>query len=843
MSTIGIKKIIVSDDVDENNNDIYIIEVEYYVETEKDELGMPALDLSKRTNLFSFFKDASANTIFSRELSYPTFVEGKLNPAIRETREGFRYPFYAKFNISAIDSPSFTLKLGLFLISRSSKKKGEAEVVLFSGGDLQIKNEQNIAIEDQRTNFYDNIFNIKIFAAGSSNNNSYLSELYVSYSKQNSVRGMFIFDKQRFLIDNSDFGYLLDNPKLPVGERRRMLGQSNIAHIEITRRMLSYLKDFNNNPYRAYKNQVPKTIATATIVEGILAATKEGTISQLSSLDLGGMEYEDIIAFNDTDLLDIGTHQYTLNMRVQDGILKWLVATTDRLIKIENEVNKKTSAPFLTRAIFALNKGLNISQKDLTSYLNNMIRHEGSLTILQSYITNLVATLSRVIGNAGVTSQVNTSYSKVYSNNNLDRFFLNLEKRFDETVDFKEAINLTYDYMGFPSNNDIGATTIDKETMELRFDREFNKLLKEKPESNYANLSRLIFADVFGYSDASDDTLRLAYFNFGPNYYAFLSPVRVGDMKLSPTNTFNYDLMTDEHLKKSYDTQLAPRLSVSYYLQERGISLGTQFFREDPPLQDTKTGQTYFPANDVFSSSDGVATAPAGSSTTYTAGIDLEPETNASRLFSSTLLRNEENWDLSKEDFNLTNETNLISSLDTAFERGTRATTTTTRPTSDISPQLKAVREMPNQIRAIFASKSDKCINQWLSPSMQGDYIYSPSTYYTIKQNYMNLLKIEYLSGFQKNANGLPDVKNPIFKKLTSLDGSGKILCRASIYNDQRFKIGVAFDEISYADKYFILDLTETVFGGIVAPEPASTTETILTSETVLGGIATTEGI
>jgi len=107
----------------------------------------------------------------------------------------------------------------------------------------------------------------------------------------------------------------------------------------------------------------------------------------------------------------------------------------------------------------------------------------------------------------------------------------------------------------------------------------------------------------------------------------------------------------------------------------------------------------------------------------------------------------------------------------------------------------------------------------------------------------MNLLKIEYLSGFQKDANGLPDVKNPIFQKLTSLNGTGKILCRASIYNDQRFKIGVAFDEISYADKYFILDLTETTFGGIVAPEPASTTETTLTTETVLGGITTTEGI
>ena len=73
----------------------------------------------------------------------------------------------------------------------------------------------------------------------------------------------------------------------------------------------------------------------------------------------------------------------------------------------------------------------------------------------------------------------------------------------------------------------------------------------------------------------------------------------------------------------------------------------------------------------------------------------------------------------------------------------------------------------------------------------------------------MNLVKIEYLDGFGKDSDGLPDVKNPIFKKLTNLNGSGKILCRASIYNDERFKIGVGFDSISYPDEYFIIDLTE----------------------------------
>jgi len=73
----------------------------------------------------------------------------------------------------------------------------------------------------------------------------------------------------------------------------------------------------------------------------------------------------------------------------------------------------------------------------------------------------------------------------------------------------------------------------------------------------------------------------------------------------------------------------------------------------------------------------------------------------------------------------------------------------------------------------------------------------------------MNLVKIEYLAGFKNDSQGIPDIRNPIFKKLTDLNGSGKIICRASIYNDNRFRIGIGFDKISYADKYFIIDKDE----------------------------------
>jgi len=807
---LGINKIIVSDQIDDRGNPTYAVEVDYYFETSKDEFGLPSLDLSRNTKLYANF-EASYGAITRQKLNFPTFLGTQLNSEIQEVESGYRYPFSVKFNIDSKESLNFVFEVQLFLDTKPYDR--EKRITLFSSGDLQIVNDNGIPIEDQRTVFYDGIFDFDLFKIGGTPNNSTVSDLYVSYGKDQTIRGMFFFDKQKFLIDNSDFGKLLNNDKLPRPVRNDIMNKSLINNLKITRRKLSYLRDFENRPYPSYNNQVPKNVAIGTESGGTLGATK-GILEDLIDLDLSDIEYEKIIAFNDVDLEDVGKHQYSLEMRVQDGILNWLVDTVDRLTEIQNIIKSNetgVSSLFGTgmsinsamrtvvRVIFALNSEINITQKDLLAYLVNMTKYTGSSLILQSYITSLVNKVSNLIGKAGVISQTNSSYSKIYSKSNSDLFFLDLSRRFGTIVDFESAIDPKYDYMGFSRNSDIGATQVSKDQMQSRADIEFSKLIKQQPQDGFANLSIAIHVDVFNSTPFEDNDLGNAYFNFEPNYYSFLSPVRIGDTNLTPSNTFNFDAMTREHFKKKYDDLLTPQLSISYYLQNKGLSVGQDFFSEDPPLQDAKKGQTYLPANAIFSDSDKVNTrTPVVQD--YQAGVLVPPESNASITFANMFLRNEEGWNLSREDFDLTNTTNILKRPEPTSGRALIQTD---------SRELKIVRDMPNQIRAIFASNSDKCVNQWLSPSIEGDYIYSPNTYYTIKQNYMNLVKIEYLAGFGKDSNGLPDVKNPIFKKLTDLNGSGKIICRASIYNDERFRVGVGFDTISYPDEYFILDLTE----------------------------------
>ena len=807
---LGINKITVSDQFDDRGNDVYVVEVDYYLETGKDEFGLPSLDLSRNTRMSAQI-ERRTTVLSNQPLLYPTFLGTELNPDIERTETGYRYPFTAKFNIDKEEDLS-EYNFVLFMV-RGKVRQAQIFIQLFLNGDLQIDNEVNVPIEDQRTNFYNNIFNFDLFDIGSTPNNSSVSELMVSYGKDKSVKGMFVFDKQKFISNNSDFGKILKNSKIPIGVIRQIMNKSLVDNLQITRKRVSYIKNFQNNPHYADMNEAPQTVAIgkdSARSDNIISS--RGLIEQLGDLKISDISYEKLIAFNDIDTDQGGTYQYSLQMRVQDGTLTWLVDTLDRLTRIQSTLGQTVTlseVENIVQIIVTLNENIDMNRTTLKLYFANMLKHEGSLLLFKSYMTNLINKISNLIGNAGVISQTNSSYSKVYSKNNSELFFLTFDKVFGTTASFDDAIDLNYDYMGLEPDSSVGATMVSKATMESRANTEVRKLLLSTPSDGYGNLSKSIFTDVFDSTPANDagtgeeySALQLAYFNFQPNLYAYFSPVRIDGVPLTLSNTFNFGVMTDIHFRQKYDDKLTPELSLSYYLQDRGASLGADFFFEDPPLKDSSTSSTYFPANDVFSNNDNVNNAPvlAGD---YKSGIVVEPMKEVSRVFASTFLRNEEKWNLSREDFDITNSDNLLKSV-IARQPKTQA------PVGPVASQeLNIVREMPNQIRAIFASTSDKCVNRWLSPSMEGDYIYSPTTYYTIKQNYMNLVKVEYLDGFEKDSNGLPDVRNPIFKKLTDLNGTGKIICRASIYNDARFRIGVGFDRIAYPDKYFILDLTE----------------------------------
>ena len=290
---LGINKITVSDQFDDRGNDVYVVEVDYYLETGKDEFGLPSLDLSRNTRMSAQI-ERRATVIFNQPLLYPTFLGTELNPDIERTETGYRYPFSAKFNIDKEEDLS-EYNFVLFMV-RGKVRTAQTFIQLFVNGDLQVDNEANVPIEDQRTNFYDNIFNFDLFDIGSTPNNSSVSELMVSYGKDKSVKGMFVFDKQKFISNNSDFGKILRNSKMPVSVRRQIMNKSLVDNLEITRKRVSYLRNFQNNPHDADMNEVPQAVARAkdsSRFDSLISTM--GSVGQLSDLDLSDISYEKLI--------------------------------------------------------------------------------------------------------------------------------------------------------------------------------------------------------------------------------------------------------------------------------------------------------------------------------------------------------------------------------------------------------------------------------------------------------------------------------------------------------------------------------------------------------------------
>ena len=180
--------------------------------------------------------------------------------------------------------------------------------------------------------------------------------------------------------------------------------------------------------------------------------------------------------------------------------------------------------------------------------------------------------------------------------------------------------------------------------------------------------------------------------------------------------------------------------------------------------------ETYTDVTNYFSSTDKMA-----STTSMTPPPDLrdfDGPTDTREKYASfvnAILKQEESWDLDRQTFGTV-------SLGRNYEEN-----------------------LPNHMRVLFGSKSDACRNKWLLT--EDDYFSNPDTYYMIKQNYMNLARIQTVR-FRDG-----DLKQPIYQDLSkaSVESGQPLICRVILEDNQKFKIGTGFGQRNYTNKYFIM--------------------------------------
>jgi len=876
---LQIEKISITDKISDSRTDSgdsligYNLQLEHSVFSGRDAFGNPALDLSKDKRLHSvmvlvtdpivsenlkqdiedsgitqwLIETSTKSARQEQKLQFQTFLFGKINPDIEiDEKSGdkyYKYPFSYRAEITPEEDNIAYLEVFLFQKRNGKYNQQYQSHIVIEDGNLNIEDTSQ-RIEDARTVFYDNLFNFSLFTPSEGQKGPAMSDLFSSYGQSGEIKGMFFFDKRKYLIQNSKFGKMLQNTDIPPIEEEKIYNNSKIVNLRIKRRKLANFLDFKNRPVSAEKNQsilqiisTTESDSTGTLID-TSKSNSQGTllanIKEIENIDLPSIKSEKIVGFDDFSTADDGEYQYSAEIRVQDGILIWLIDTLNQLIEIQVDIDKiitkkpTTSsggaalAPStviserISTKLLSLNDEITLTSEDLKKYIKNLLFHEVSAIQLKRNNDSLIQKILSLIGKSGVVSQTNSSQSKTYTKNNSDLFFLSSAKKFPNTVNFADARDFSYDYLGSEpvpstgrsrtdtvsleniSNRDFGVAKITATYIKERFDDEFLKIMKEIPD-NFENLNNEILLTAYGYSSPSPTILQSSYFNFENNYYSFLSPRVIGDTLLGSSNQFDIKIFNKEHYKKKFSKNLTADTSISYYLMNLGVSVEQGFFDQTDAGIPTSTKKTTT-AREKFGPGDPINFEYEKEDEPYVSGLSEPPLQDNYKTMINMMLKSEEGWDLSKEDFDLANITsNLLSKIPEEESFGKRP-----------SNILLKVSNMPNQVRALFAGKSDKCINQWLSPALAGDYFKNPNTYYMMKQNYMNLVKVEVLTGFENDITGIPDINFPIFRKLTSgdLNSASDVICRVTPYVDAELKVGLALDKITYSNKYFILQKT-----------------------------------
>jgi len=963
---IIVNKTKISDMMLNSTTEGYSLEINYDVKTGADGNGLPSLDLSQDINLYikayvvvdksldvtlqeyngttkNALRTSSILTKYildkrayyqKEKLTYPTILpSGILNPNIRLDAGSFYYPFSLTQKVEKTD----TVVLYIFkCMGKSATNIAVDRIPIIENGELKVASSK---IEDFRTGYYESLFSFDVFSVNEQIKNSNISDLFASYGKNQDLKGTFFFDKRQFLIDNSVYGQILTNTQIPNNEINKIFEEnSRISSLTIKRREITNILDFYKRPISAYKNQIDDiVIQTSDKPEGggqmlktnaVPSTIDDSTISEITELwktfQLTGAasdtRFYKKYAFSDYDTLRGGKYQYSVSIRMQDGILIWLIDALTRLEEAQKSLkNYYEAGEYLAAAssetvqavgekilniLFALNPSI-VNTSTSRSYFRNLLKYGSTTLELMNYNLILISKVAQMIGSAGVVSQTNSQYSKTFSKNVSDLFFLETEKEFDVSINFNDANDLTYDYLNIVKNEDVGISVVTAENFLSRCQFDFNRLIKdyitdENGQIDFSVLNVGLSRDNTNgpFTEGIEDPM-VDLFDFGSNYCAFLAPKKINNTPLTKTNSFNSDTFNDLHYRNKFDAKYTPNLSISYYLQTIGIMFPAGLAREDI-LALKEEQNTYRNFGDVFPGNSKIdeKSEIADSYNTIIDGVSqFDEETNKYVSFINSILRQDENWDLSVQNFNISNsDSNLLaqpveetvverkpqglvvagapaspssedlgetrtprprspvvtvstggevipspgqspflaptdlgvtrpsgfSASDTSDPRfitatGTSAAAETTFTTEfsgitsqDVlgDPLRYEISKLPNHIRALFASKSDKVVNQWLN--MVGDYFASPDNYYMIKENYMNLVKIEVLSAFEIDTSGIPNIKSPRFTKLTdekirNLGIGQQLFCRASLYDDQKYKIGTSFERRTYSDKYFLI--------------------------------------
>lgn len=666
-------------------------------------------------------------------------------------------------------------------------------------------------IVDKRLKNLQSYLNFDIINQVNNDKEAYFSDQYISLDPDGHLKFVFMWDKVQFLQEKSLFGNVLKNCSLKKA-KQQIIEESRISDIKIIRkRVKKNINGFSN----FLKNQKSEVVIYSSDDESgdLLSSqkynTKTGKIqAKISTVNkIHNSNNYIMFAVDDYSPLKVkqGMYQYSVSIKLEDGMLKHLLQSLSDLRKIKKtlityqNVFNSASLPIQNKSKDAIAEMLNIlfslgpfsepKKGKVKLNFESLLEHEDGLSTIISFNEELIEKISYALGERGVSLKNNKD--KTSSKNTSKLFSLEDVQSFHEIVDFSHLVGKKEDFLNLQSDSSTGADMYLESLIKERFMKEFKKVINVEDEYeniNFSDLNNKILQDNLTSKSQSEITNKL--FNFENNFFSYLSPLTI---PMNNTQTKNEDFSIQNYSPLTENSLN----SVSSMLAEKGIKILTPNEIQKRRQEEVEKGIC---AENIFGSDDNIINEK-----TYEQQSDISSDNKKSFYdtqrksygFSAGIKKYYNNFNLSKQYYNLNDSNNLIN-----------------KKTQKENQEMlsEEIDDMPNQIRSLFGSNSDLVVNKW--NLMENDFLANPISQEMMRQNYSNLIKIEVLAGFEKDSDNAENIKSPIFKKLQisdiqNLNQGERLLCRTYILDDKSLGIGqkqISEKESIYYNKHFFIE-------------------------------------
>ncbi len=764
-----------------------------------------AQDLQNNLNNFEVLDQLMAENLDKLEIINTPYEDKEL----KFTGNNFVAKKQEKFSPKRYKSRSNPKNLFLYsMVIRESVKTGKRKLLSQPYFQRVVENNRVLLqnnIVDLRNSKFDNYLDFDIVNQTDSRQKAYFSDLFSGTRSSGILGATFFWNKIEFLKEMSLYGNILKNGSIPSA-RQKMIEDSRITELKIIRKRVKKNIDgfslFNKNQ----KNEVIIYSSEDGDGDFITASSKNrhtGNLKSRISTIRGIKNAGEYISFAFEDYaplrLGVGIYQYEVQVKLRDGMLKFLMDSLEDLRKYAKDFETYQNT-YLTAASSKdiidqnINKMLNIcfSMKEYSQEKMQRIRNE--FFILSSSVTgfqkianfnmDLMTKISYALGKQGVSN----STSKTNSFKNIaDSFSLQDTQTFQNIIDFSEMKKTSNSYLEMDDGLSIGLSSYSENSIKSRFLSEFRKYINLEDEVeniNFSDLSNKMYKNSTKLDSNQD--IRSGLFNFEENFYTYLTPQKIDSSgKSLKNNQFNY---------KNY----IPQTQDSIEKQVRDIAnLGLTIVTKQ---EEVKQNDTEVCSEEIFGDDDKLSDQKTYQNNSSINSLQNKINYSKDIKKSSTLLNgvsaHYNNFNLVKENYDLDSPNNFL------YKK--------TEERRELYTDV--IKDLPNQIRALLGSKSDFVKNKW--NLMSNDFFANTESSNMMKENFSNLIRVEILSGFEKDSSGMTNSKNPIFRKLTKQDfdnllSGEQILCRTYVVDDislglgQKNKTQENLD--NYYNKFFII--------------------------------------